>query len=40
MDLIWVKCEAIYFCAQGWTDSISLIGLDKPADWRNGVVRL
>jgi hypothetical protein len=35
MDVIWVKREAIYFCGNGWTGSISLIGNDKIADWRN-----
>jgi hypothetical protein len=34
MDLIWVKREAIYFCSQDWTGSISLIGNDELADWR------
>jgi hypothetical protein len=34
MDLIWAKREAVYFCRDGWTDSISLSGLDKAAVWR------
>jgi hypothetical protein len=37
MDLIWAKREAIYFCAKGWTGSISLIGFEKSAVWRTGV---
>jgi hypothetical protein len=37
MDLIWAKREAIYFCGNGWTGSISLIGFDKFADWRKAV---
>jgi len=28
IDLIWVKPEPNYFCAQGWTDSIGLIRLN------------
>jgi hypothetical protein len=36
MDLIWAKREAIYFCAQEWTGSISLIGFEKFAVWRKG----
>ena len=34
MDVIWAKREAIYFCRNGWTGSISLIGFEKFADWR------
>ena len=29
LDLIWVHGEAIYFCGEDWTASISLIRLDK-----------
>jgi hypothetical protein len=36
MDLIWAKREAIYFCSEDWTGSISLIGFGKFADWRKG----
>jgi hypothetical protein len=36
MDLIWAKREAIYFCAKGWTGSISLNGFEKFDDWREG----
>jgi hypothetical protein len=36
MDLIWAKREGIYFCLKDWTGSISLIGNDKFAVWRNG----
>jgi hypothetical protein len=36
MDLIWAKREAIYFCDDGWTGSISLIGFAKFAVWRKG----
>jgi hypothetical protein len=36
MDLIWVKCEAIYFCSEDWTGSIGLIGFEKFAVWRRG----
>jgi hypothetical protein len=36
MDLIWAKREAIYFCANGWTGSISLIGFEKSELWRKG----
>jgi hypothetical protein len=39
MDSIWAKREAIYFFANGWTASISLIGFDKLGDWRNGIRR-
>jgi hypothetical protein len=34
MDLIWAKREGIYFWANGWTGSISLIGFEEFADWR------
>jgi len=34
MDLIWANREAIYFCSNDWTGSISLIGFDKFAVWR------
>jgi hypothetical protein len=36
MDLIWAKREGIYFCSDGWTGSISLIGFEKFGDWREG----
>jgi hypothetical protein len=36
MKLIWANREAEYFFGNGWTGSISLIGNDKFADWRNG----
>jgi hypothetical protein len=36
MDLIWAKREGIYFCGNGWTGSISLIGFEKFAVWRKG----
>ena len=36
MELIWAKREAIYFCGEDWTGSISLIGFGKFADWRKG----
>ena len=37
--LIWVKREAIYFCARDWTDSITLNGRERfvfarMRDWR------
>jgi hypothetical protein len=35
MDLIWAKREAKYFFERDWTGSISLIGFDKSAVWRN-----
>jgi hypothetical protein len=38
MDLIWAKREGIYFCANGWTGSISLIRFDKCADWRRSAL--
>jgi hypothetical protein len=38
MELIWAKHEAIYFCGDGWTGGISLIGLDKFIVWRRGAV--
>jgi len=34
MEVIWAKREAIYFCGNGWTGSISLIGFGKFAVWR------
>jgi hypothetical protein len=34
MDLIWVKREGKYFCSNGWTGSISLIGFEKFVVWR------
>ena len=37
MDLIWANREAIYFCAKGWTGSISLIGFEKFAVWRKAI---
>jgi hypothetical protein len=37
MDLIWAKREAIYFCGNGWTGNISLIGFDKFADSRTAL---
>jgi hypothetical protein len=36
MDLIWANREGIYFCGNGWTGSIRLIGFEKFADWRKG----
>jgi hypothetical protein len=27
--VIWPAAEAVYFCARGWTDSISLIRLNN-----------
>jgi hypothetical protein len=36
MDVIWANREAIYFCREGWTGSISLIGFGKFAVWRKG----
>jgi hypothetical protein len=38
MDLIWAKREAIYFCSNDWTGSISLIGFDNFAVWRMGAL--
>jgi hypothetical protein len=38
MDLIWAKREAIYFCSDDWTGSISLIGFDKFAVWRKAEI--
>src|ERR1700753_753172 len=35
MPLICPAAKAKNFFAQGWTGSITLIGLDKSADWRN-----
>jgi hypothetical protein len=35
MDLIWAKREAIYFCSNGWTGSINLIGLSNSHFSRN-----
>jgi hypothetical protein len=40
MDLIWAKRETIYFCSNGWTGSISLIGFEKLADWCGGYLRV
>jgi hypothetical protein len=34
MDVIWGKREAIYFCGEEWTGSISLNGFEKSAVWR------
>jgi hypothetical protein len=39
MDLIWAKGEGIYFCSNGWTGSINLIGFDKFAVWRKGALK-
>src|ERR1700761_5487896 len=39
MPLICPAAKAEYFFAQGWTGSITLIGLDKSAVWRNGLER-
>jgi D-alanyl-D-alanine dipeptidase len=36
MDLICANREAIYFCENGWTGSISLIGFEKSAVWCRG----
>jgi hypothetical protein len=37
MEVIWAKREAKYFFGGDWTDSISLNGLDKFADWCKSV---
>ena len=34
MELIWGEREAIYFWAEDWTGSISLIAFGKFRDWR------
>jgi hypothetical protein len=33
MDVIWAIREGKYFCSNGWTASISLIGFEKFAVW-------
>jgi hypothetical protein len=35
MDLIWAKREAVYFCSDGWTGSISLSGFENLLFSRN-----
>jgi len=36
MELIWVKCEAVYFCSIIWTTQIALNRLMKFVLWRSG----
>src|SRR5882724_3900300 len=37
MELIWGKCEAIYFCSILWTTQIALNWLAKFVLWRKGL---
>jgi hypothetical protein len=42
LEVIWVRRQVKnsekqkYFCRQGWTGQITLIGFDKSGFWKNG----